>query len=375
MVLDRLSAAEQRLLEQTRRDPDDYGILRPHADTNLTVKSVSRDTALLLYTLAEPNFLPSYAIDQLGERCDSVIGAMIADGILEIEVAGIMLSGPSALHSLEVAPPAGDGRSRLGALSRRALDYGAALQIDDPRQLSWRLYTYNCVPASERWHRLWGNPDSVEGYLQINARHFGGTREDRWLRSTPETTDAAWMAWHSVQPAKGQANAPIFKLYVSPAPYELAASFGAIGRALFDSRAFSWKAGNGVYGLLRADKIVAYFHDLADLHAAAAELQKNLGACVAQGVPFTSGIDDRGLLSWGIDRARSSDAVASDESRSWRARLCDLMATALIQACSSPEGSAALADFALQRLRFEGIDPTSWTPTAEFDWYSPSGRA
>lgn len=371
MVFDRLSAAERRLLEQPRRDPDDYGILRPRADTKLSAKSVSRDTALLLYTLAESSYLPQYVSNELGERCDSVIGRMIADGILEMEVAGRMVSGPAALQALEVTAPAADRLGMLNALSRRALEYGAALQVEDPRQLSWRLYTYNCVPASERWHRLLRDSDAVEEYLQINDGRLARMVGSRWARATTAANGAAWMAWHSIESAKGRESASIFKLYVSPANHELPAGFRSIAQVLFDSHAFSWKAGNGVYGLLRPDKIVAYFHDLSDLHATARELQKTLCECEAQGVPFTAGIDDAGLLSWGIDAPRNANATTWDERQSWRGRLCDLMATALIQGRASTEGTEAPADFAFQRLRLEGVDPNNWSPTADFDWYSP----
>src|ERR1700688_250198 len=85
VLFDRLSPAERQALEGLGRDPDGYGVLRPREDArHLSIKSVSRDTALLWFTLQNAGPLPRYVVETLGKQCDQVIGQMILDGILEI---------------------------------------------------------------------------------------------------------------------------------------------------------------------------------------------------------------------------------------------------------------------------------------------------
>src|SRR5436309_9668850 len=87
---DRLESQEQKALEGIGRDPDGYGILRPRGATGLSLKAVSRDTALLWLTLQEAGPLPGHAVRMLGDSCNQVIGQMIFDGVLEIESGGAM---------------------------------------------------------------------------------------------------------------------------------------------------------------------------------------------------------------------------------------------------------------------------------------------
>lgn len=54
VLFDRLSPLERQTLEELGRDPDGYGILRPREDPHLSMKSVSRDMALLWFTLQTP---------------------------------------------------------------------------------------------------------------------------------------------------------------------------------------------------------------------------------------------------------------------------------------------------------------------------------
>ena|SRR5215470_14366718 len=60
VVFDRLPPEEQAFLAEMRADPEFYGILRPHPGTGRTIKSVTRDTALLWLTLQSPGPLPFF---------------------------------------------------------------------------------------------------------------------------------------------------------------------------------------------------------------------------------------------------------------------------------------------------------------------------
>ncbi len=152
-----------------------------------------------------------------------------------------------------------------------------------------------------------------------------------------------------------------WKLYVSPAPEALAASFGAVLEALAAGRAAQFKIGAGAGGLLRPDKIVAYFPDFERLAAAAEAVSSRLAGVPAQGVPFTSEIGGDGLLSWGMDPP-VSERGAWGGRESWRLWLTHRLARALLaaRAAETPEPW----HFALERVRLEGVDTGSWTPAA-----------
>ena len=173
-----------------------------------------------------------------------------------------------------------------------------------------------------------------------------------------------WLSWQ----ARGLAGlgasrqAATYKLYVSPPPEAVQDAFGAILEALTAARARQFKVGSDAHGLLRADKIVAYFSGFEPLAEAAAEVRRRLDGTAAQGVPFTSGIGADGLLSWGIDPPASE--WAGSRAMSWRLWLARRLAQALLAARSTPAAGVEPWSFALERLRLEGVDTATWTPGA-----------
>jgi hypothetical protein len=151
--------------------------------------------------------------------------------------------------------------------------------------------------------------------------------------------------------------------------------FQAAAEAAARSRAFYFKVGSDVHGLLRPDKIVLYFSEFTDLQETAARLLEELEHCPAHGVPFTAEIGGEGLLSWGIDPPTEQYAVAWLERESWRQRISNRLASALAIARTAGESGVAATRFAMERLRLEGIDTETWTPTTGLSWaHTASGR-
>jgi hypothetical protein len=373
VLFDRLSLSDRQALEGLGRDPDVYGVLRPREDAHLSIKSVSRDMALLWFTLQSPGPLPRYVIQTLGKKCDQVIGQMVLDGILMIEAHGEMLSGPAA-RAFVCAEQAESGpENSLAALSRRALEYAEALEITDAVALSARLYMYNRLPASTRWKHLLSNPAAVERHLGIRNGATARMLERGWTRLLSGGGAQGWMAWRS-QRTLYDHSPTTYKLYVSPACSELPAGFQATVEATALSRAFHWKAGSDVYGLLRPDKIVVYFREFADLQETAACILDKLERCPAHGVPFTAEVAGGGLLSWGIDPPAEQHSVPWLERESWRLRISNRLATALLLAKASAQTGISAWRFAMDRLRLEGIDTETWTPTRALSWAQPVGR-
>lgn len=359
VLFDRLPAEHRGALADLAREPGFYGVLRPRAESGLGVRSVDRDTALLFLTLREPGPLPAYTRGMLGEAAGRTVARLVADGVLEVADGDAFVSGVAALRLLgDGAEELGDGR--IAALSVAALRHAQSLPVDDVSRLSWSLYAFNRCPLTPFWRRMLPSPEAVEDHLGI--AHGGRNRErlDRaWVRLPTE----GWLSWGT----RGRDRAlsswagTTYKLYVSPAPEALAESFGAVLDALADARAFQFKIGRDAQGLLRPDKIVAYFHSFDPLAQAAGTAERHLGGIAAQGVPFTSEIGGDGLISWGVDPPR---AEGVGERESWRLWLARRLARSILDARRS-EGSAMEPwRFAVERLRLDGVDPATWTPGA-----------
>ncbi len=350
------------------RDPDVYGILRPRdGRSDLSVKSVSRDIALLLFTLHRPGSLPRYVFDALGEGLESTIVRLVFDGVLEVRLTGRMHSGPDAYEYLcaEVPPLVDNGV--VSRLSARALRYASSLGIENRVTLSEKLYTYNTVPASARWRRLLPDENAVEKYLGIASTAALRAVEPGWSR-TPRGDGGGWIGWTAQAVFERRSNPLTYKLYVSPACSDIPRAFEAVAESVARSDAFHWKVGSDVYGLLRPDKVVVYFRDYADLQTTAADILQRLQGCAAQGVPFTAELAPSGLLSWGIDPPAERYAAPWKVRESWRSRICDILAGALVQANALPASGTHAWTYAMERLRLEGIDARTWAPTGALSW-------
>ena len=139
-------------------------------------------------------------------------------------------------------------------------------------------------------------------------------------------------------------------------------AFGVAVQVLTQSRVTAFKVAGHVVGLLRPDKLVAYFADLEGLQEAADDLRRMLKTCPSHGVPFTAGLDEGGLLSWGLDPIHAGQGFVWQEGESWRVWLTNQLAVALLQAKRSRSQALEPWQFALERLRLEGVDTDSWIP-------------
>ena len=378
VLFDRLSEIEQHALRGLGDDPDCYGVLRPR-DPNSSLKAVSRDTALLLLSLQQAGSLPRYAARSLGEDGLSSIAKMILDGILEIEANGEMISGPRACALVCGTTAAPEKERSLAAMSRRAVEYAAALELLDPLALSARLYAYNCIPASPRWRTLLPRDAATAEYLGLVDGAPARVMFREW-RALPESP--VWISWQARssrwEKTYGSEPATTYKLYVSPACDRLPEAVQAIADAVVHSNAMHWKVGKGIFGLLRPDKMVIYFRQLADLREVALKIMNCLEGCAPHGVPFTAELAGAGLLSWGVDPPDEAHVLPWLEGESWRGKVCNRLALALVQAGNEAGGDLAgetlvhtsAARFAIRRLRLEGIDTDTWTPTPGMAWDS-----
>lgn len=401
VLFDRLPAGQRRQLAGLARDPEHYGVLRPRRGTGLGWKAVDRETALLFLTLARPAPLPRYVRSRLGDAGAAlVLARLVADGVLEIERAPAGFVSGAAAMPLFAAPAAAGGR--LAELSRAALRHGQelarTLREPEPLHLSLRLYGYNRLPMTPRWRQALPDAAAVRRHLGIAAGGRWQPLLERHWREQPAAGEEPWLTWQrrrpvapggsaAATPATAARDAPTYKLYVSPAPEALPEAFGGVLDGLAAVGAPGFKVGAGAGGLLRPDKIVAYFETFESLAAAAGALTERLAGVAPHGVPFTSEIAAGGQLSWGADPPPAAGfwPLGGDGRMSWRLWLTNRLARALIAAVAAGGGDAGAVDtartgtgspvagaaageamepwrFAVERLRLEGIDTDSWTP-------------
>jgi hypothetical protein len=368
VLFDRLPPDQQDALRDLTRDPYLYGVLIPREGGGRNTKSVCRDTALLLYALSQPGTLPAYARAMLGEDCNQAVAELVLDEVLEMEHAGEFVCGAGAYDLIYQRRPAAVEEGALARLTRAALEYGQALDIEDSGRISARLYFYNRAPLSAFWKRRFPGQDAVASYLGIESG--GALRQlldGSWIRLKPSAQSEGWFQWQAVNDkTSGGGSSHVYKLYVSPKPEFIREAFQGMVEALTDTQAHHFKVGCDAPGLLRPDKMVAYFSSFEALGAAATRIGAALEGCEAQGVPFTAALQADGLLSWGIDPAADKVTLSWQEHPSWRLWVTNRLAVALVSARSAGDIGLEPWRFALERLRLENVDTDTWTPTEAF---------
>lgn len=351
----RQQVVEERDLPDGQVDPDGYGLLLPSECSDLPIIAVCRETALLFLTLQEPGPLPDYVESVFGVEGERGLERLMLDRILEVAGPHGYVSGPEACVLLGLDTPLGVGR--IARLSQAALQFGQELELSNPSALSLKLYLYNQRPASPGWRRRVPDRNGAAEFLGIAP---GGPSEPSLTRAwQPLEGSNSWLFFTARAP-KPMAAGSLCKLYVSPVPESLPEAMGAVIEGLARSGAHHFKVGADLYGLLRPDKLVAYFASKEALLAAIEALGSRLEGMPVQGVPFSAEAGCGGLLSWGADPLGGSES----EGRSWRQWVTNRLATALIGARDAPAGAPEPWRFALERIRLEGVDPQTFSPTA-----------
>ena len=358
MEQETLSPAQHEVLGVLAEDPDHFGVLLSDERPELGVLAVDRTGAAFLKSLKEPGGLPRETGDPIE------VARLVLDGILEVEWDGLFVTGPSACaclfpQGLEEPVPVGP----LPALSFAALRCIQDTPLEDPRAISSWLYAYHCIPMSPFWARRFSSPEQVSALLGLQPGGAVGTILD----------DGAYVhhqasGWHSWQSLRNEwveeEDRPVYKLYISPHPNALVEILPLVVRCLVQSNVSTFKLGVDGFGLLRPDKLIAYFSDYSALAETAASLETELAGCPAHGVPFTAALTEDGLLSWGIDPPRSEQIPGWRSIESWRVWIANLLARAILRGRSFRDRAMEPWQYALLRLRLEGVQIQTWLPAA-----------
>ena len=370
IVFDRLSPDEQRLLTELRADPDFYGVLRPRPGTGRTIKAVGKGTALLWLTLQSPGPLPFFFFGNDCKDAVSAIPELLLDGVLEVEENGRFLTGAEAaqLMAKNRQSVSQGSRGRLALLSNAALRYGESLLLDDPSALAGRLYGFGRQPATPHWTRLLADGEAVLSFLGAGVGTDLRRRLDSDWQQTNDRKMTGWLVWFNRMRSKSEMGGGHCKLYVSPAITVMPQVFPVV-LELASAQVRHFKIGSDAAGLLRPDKMVLYFPNQERLFAVASELASLLKGTAPHGVPFSAEITSDGLLSWGMDPPQAQKILAWQEPESWRLWLVRRLAAAMIAAQTDARSTIAPSQFALERLRHEGVDVDTWMPSASI-WHS-----
>jgi hypothetical protein len=362
--LRQLASLDEREREPFRgleSDPDFCGLFVAKPPWVMTVKSAARQTVELFESLRAPSRIAGTLLEDEEFAFDVV--DLVLDGILEVESDGDFVSGADALRLVpETAPDPG------GALSREALLHAQELETNDPQRLTAALYHYNHIPISPFWRARFAGPNVILAHVGADRGPLHAILERDWELLEDKR---AWLCWRSlVAPLPRDRAEATYKLYVSPRPERIADAFEVLVRTLSFVPA-TFKMGNSAAGLLRPDKLVAYFGTREELEEAASMLRRELAGCDPHGVPFTAAADAGGLLSWGVDPPESECKVAWMLRMSWRSWIAQRLGGALSIAKTAHSAPAVEPwRFALARIQRLGVDVATWTPHPRL-WRTP----
>lgn len=355
---DQLTEADRHRLGAKGDDPEFCGVLLPSAP-GLSVKAVCRNTAQLLESLRSPRSLPTDTRREFAQRGSTLV-RLVLDSVLEVQLGDDFVTGAGAAKMMGLCAPEQSDEGRLARLSLQALQYGQALECGHAPALSARLYFYNRIPASPRWTQRIHTRRDFADYLGLEA---GGVNRQvlnhEWtlLAASPDNPD--WLSWR----ARGKPRTPsAYKLYLSPRCEDLRETLRIVLPVLTELDLPAFKLARDLYGILRPDKFVVYVPTLEQLAATVNALLPKLGGVRAHGIPFTAEIDAAGLMSWGMDPPRD-EQLSAWQGTSWRRWVTDRLAVALLAAKELPaETELEPWQFALQRMKIEGVDIRTWTP-------------
>ncbi|WP_213433358.1 MULTISPECIES: hypothetical protein [Lysobacteraceae] len=335
-----MATTEQRTLAGLRNDPECFGVLKPARDGE-DMKAVCLRTALLWLSLRTPGALPRCLLDPDEGVANAAVARLVLDHIIEIETERGFVGG-AAWCPIERPDANLVGEGVIGRLSLDALRYAAALRLHDPLVLSSRLYDYFRLPQT---------PEIVSS-LGEAAERAGIWRLAPPLEWSTSTTEYwRYFSRRGAPPAR-------CKAYVSPMPSAFVEVFERLMKVFDALPVCGFKIGSDTEQLLRPDKCVVYLPDRKALEELCAALSPIVATLPAHGVPFTAALESRGVLSWGADPPRD-DARLPWQGPSWRRWITDRLAVTL---CGGARLAESPLQFALERLRLEGVDTTTWAP-------------
>jgi hypothetical protein len=362
---EQLSTEEQQVLSGLYDADDVYGLFQPCTDAvNFTPKVAYKDVALLYLHLQEAGLLPRCFRANCDATLHQTIARLVLDSVLEINCNEGFVTGSRAINTIfeEWAVEHFSPFTHTATLSLQAIAYAFLLRNLPVKELAAQLYSFHSTPWDAEAKTNFTATYTVHDYLFLQATEsWRRTFEENWS-FLPASPGYKWYSWTKHASTKQTSSwlQDTYKLYISPSVDDLPAVFATVVPCLTKSEAYCFKVGSTVPGILRPDKMVVYFETYESLAETAATLKQSLSGFAVQGVPFTCQLDDKGLLSWGIDPPKK-DVLPSVEAGSWRTYLADQLSLAVVQAQTEFSDWKEALPFIRAKLQTAGIDMTNWT--------------
>lgn len=354
-----LDQPEHFALADILADENIFGIFKPADTANAVAPKIAyKDVALLFYYLQQPSALPAFIKDSYDDETNAMIAKLVCEEILSVQTEeGYVCGNKAARWLFKQTTNTPSSRGALSQISDKAIHYAIQYKNVDQAFLATALYTYNLLPVPHQEYIA-----DVEKFLAIG---FNSMLEKHllthWLKYLP-TKEYNWIMWsRKGLPAINTRKSCTYKLYISPALSCFPEVFEKTAGILHTTGAQGFKTGADHHGVVRPDKFIIYFSGYAEMKKAADMLKSLLISYTAHGVPFTAALDDKGLVSWGVDPP-TEEVIRQLEGGSWRAGVAEKISSAIIQAKANKLDKNATFDFVFQKLFTEGIDPSTWTP-------------
>lgn len=362
-----LNYQEKELISELHDEMEVYGLFSPTVPTpSLSTKVAYRELAFVYLHLLHNGLLPHYATLLPEDSFSKAIAQLVLDQVFEIEWNGKFVSGTGAVEALFGKSIFDDNLvpDYLGLLSKQGIEYALYLDNVDMRIIANRLYTFNTQPCDSSVKKIFAEESDTRDFVfSLSQKGTGSLLNNEWHLLSDPLKDH-WLGWtrhHFKDSPPVQKDNSTYKLYISPVIQDMPGVMAVVLPVLSSSDAFHFKIGNGIQGLLRPDKMVAYFDNKSSLLAVAGELKDKLNGFTTQGVPFTAQADDRGILSWGVDPP-DTDVLESVEGGSWRCRVTDLLSLGIMQAKAENLDQEQSIILISSRLYVAGIHPLKWMP-------------
>ena len=366
-----LNSATKALLAGMYNEQEIYGVFQPVAnDTGVTVKVAYKEVALLYVHLKGSAHLPHYFISSGTTKNNETMARLVLDSILEINWAGNFVSGASALTAIygNAIFENNEMPGYLSELSMKAIRYAWMLDDIDMRSLATKLYTFNSLTWDSAMRAAFLERYSIKEFLFGDSDHTMKKEFEVDWYFVEGSEKKGWLSWvrYSKRKMGTLPSGQTYKLYISPLINDLPAVLQKSIPILTASDAISFKTGSTLPGLLRPDKLVVYFEYPEALFQTVGLLKQELKCYAAQGVPFSAQLDETGFLSHGIDPP-GSEVLDAIESGSWRTKIADMLALAIIQTKNEKLDWQRSIAFIRAALSTSGIDPKSWTSEDNFN--------
>lgn len=354
-----------------------YSLLHAPRGEKLSVKALNRELTEFLEHLAEPrkmSDLPPRFTEDAGKEMERLIVQLVLDDVLEIAVDGAFISGMEAVNAA-LSPAVGaaggaetEGTNDIRHISKTAIEFALRSPYKHPRDIAWILYNFNRIPMHRGHRRRLPDEKAVLRFLDLNEDGSWPGMSKAIRPISPERNDEGeytafyqvWRSWRIGRRKKGKETLG-YKVYVSPLLDDLPAVFKLMREKLADCGAHAMKTGRVTSGLLRADKLIAYFRDISLALAFARELLGETASLEGHGVPFTYQLEGGGgMVSVGVD-----PPGAFGIENSWRRYVTDKLALAIQGA--HRKGAADIMGYIRTYMKIFGVDIDEWRPAAG-DW-------